>query len=383
MHITATVTDTDLPSFLRGVLNTLVFLRVMAPVNARYLTDPLNSDFTYPSIATVAPHNAGDDITGITNGTNINREPTKWVDAKLHRILRKYNAQSRHQSSKANQDYLSDVYTKVILVTNLYNYNYKGNDKEKDKDKQSPVHLRHCDTWVITLDVLNTTIADTLNEHTIEYLKSSDKYDNDPSLFTFLKQDSQKRHDHVLSVYQSAIMDCLEDACDQIDKIGNSDSNNNINVEYYIKMTSKIDPTFYTSKYAMVEMDMLASRVGYDLEMVEKDLVDTEDDNDDDDDDDDDDKEQAGIPNLVSKPKNPYDMDLSKESIEYIRTTQNGDVILDTPSHSNSNSNSNSNSASFNHISQLNSNPNSNSNSNSQPDDIWQNGIKFFKKILE
>lgn len=299
--LNAIVLDNYLRDYLNGLLNTILFIRLLGiiePLEDIPLANHSFESIVYPVINNNKNISNKDDL--------INRSPQSWVSNKIKSLMNSYD-EKINKKQKTNS--LGDVFTKIIFVLKFFNVS----------DNQT------WEIWVIDLDVLDSNIINKESisssayfTNPVDKLKSNGKSKDFTSLHGFLSNDMNTKIKLMRSSFESNMFNIIKFSESNIDNMPS------------IK-TQDMNPFSIKTDY-LINWRYYISNLDFNLDL---------------------DLNLSSLHNST---------DLSQESIEYINTTDNGDIIISSGSNS----------------------ENDISNKNKGPkDDLWKNGYNFFKKMLE
>lgn len=352
----AVLADTSLCDYLNGVLNTILFVRLLGllePLENVPLSQHSFQNTVYPVISDTSSlrHHSGDD------DYLLNRSPREWVASKVEALAKSYREKT-HSKRKSHPPTLADLYTKVIVVLRLYNAGHQHATGKNHTGNTAPAG-KCWEAWIIDLDVLgntettatttHTNINNTSVAHTIDRTttvsttgtavastgkeRAKDTI-NLETLLRFSSMDSESRTDAMQTSFRSNmfhIIECADSNCDSIPSVRTQSLN-----PFLIKTEFQIKPNMYSNNK---NDNDTSNNLPGELEL---------------------DFNSLNISSITG------DSGLSHESIEYINTTENGDVVISSGSGSGSGSKSDNDTY-----------------ANKDKEDLWKNGYNFFKKMLE
>ena len=361
----AVLADTSLGDYLSGVLNTILFVRLLGllePLENVPLSQHSFQNIVYPVISDTSSlrnHSAEEDYL-------LNRSPREWVASKVGALTRSYREKT-HGKRKSQPPKLADLYTKVVIVLRLYNAGHQHSNSKNNNSNTDPAG-KCWEAWIIDLDVLDntqtttttippintdfvanpidrTTTVSTMgtaatNNTSMGKEKARDTV-NFETLLRFSSMDNQSRADAMQASFRSNmfhIIKCADSNSDSIPSIRTQSLN-----PFLMKTEFLIKPNMYSNNSNNTDNNNddnnTNNNLPGDLEL---------------------DFNSLNISSITG------DSGLSRESIEYINTTENGEVVISSGSGSGSGSKSDNDTY-----------------ANKGKDDLWKNGYNFFKKMLE
>lgn len=344
----AVLTEASLDAYLNGILNTILFVRLLGllePLENVPLSQHSFHGIAYPVIrdtttlrnpAENRPQNYDDDL--------LNRSPREWTASKVGALMKSFR-EKRPNKRKTQSPIWLDMFMKVVVVLKLYDAthpHHNNNTNNGNINSNSESGDGCWEIWVLDLDVLantektTTTIANpidrTTNTNTTNRTATAtatDRSKDTGKLYDFFSLDAHDRLGSMESSFRSNMFQIIKYADSNTDNIPGIRTQSlnpfSIRTEFWVK------PNHYTS-------------AGINNPSGELDL----------------DFNSLNISLIMG------DSALSQESMEYINTTENGEVVISSGSGSGSGSKSDNE-----------------TNANRVKDDLWKNGYNFFKKMLE
>lgn len=361
VKIKAIISDNLLDDYLTGLLNTILFVRLLGSLT------PSQSSFQniiYPKIENSKNTNNTNNISKDTTLTSnlddlLNSSPQSWVARKIQLLKKSYFDRKRykkklksnhHNINNKSNNSISDVYTKIIFAVRFYS-NYSGFTE----------NAKPWESWIIDLDVLDNDEFDNDNNDNNNNNKEFYKFninnteidnENENEDLLILQKQMKKLYDFIFqspTVRLESIKSSFHSNMLEIVKLANTNNENLPSMKshtlnpFSIKTEFLIDSKIYNNIENSISNKSSDSNISDYLDFNSFNVS----------------SFTANDSHMTPNSKEP---DSSHESIEYIHTTENGDVILSSGSNS--------------------TNDISNGN-NGKRDDLWKNGYNFFKKILE
>lgn len=322
LNLYAILDDSLLHDYLHGILHTLLFMRLLGLIDCSNINNNSFLGIVYPVIKVkdkelnlIDDYDYNDDY---DYDYLLNTSPSDWINKKVDNLIKKYEENIQVRKTKLNEKdgSLSDVYSKILIIIKFY-----GNERIESSNDDK--RYKNCwETWILEFDVLSNILS---RQTPVSCLDSNSNY---ILLYKFLEMKPRNRIDSVKNNFNSnmfEIISLIDHNKEHIPSIKKSHSINPFN----LKLNSLIYSDLYDKNFNLAnfinDLDLNISLI-------------------------------------------TGDSRLSQESIEYINTTENGEVIIS------SDSNSNSNSVSI---------FNDESTTPRVGDELWKNGYNFLKKMLE
>jgi hypothetical protein len=309
--ISAIVDDSLLNDYLLGILNTILFVRLLGVVEpSSKIHQFLNT--SYPVISNNNNNNNNNNNTS----SLYNSSPYEWTIKKVNSIMdsykRKINSINNNPYYNDEINSLSQIFTKIIFIIKF----------------NKITNTNRIESWIIELNVLNKSYYDSFwDDFVINNIDNINNNENS-NFLKFLKLDSS-------TLKRNFINDSFNDNLFKILKYVDNNKTflplinlklNNL-TNFNIKTDLIIDSNLFNNKNFNINNLINSSS----MDSIDLDSL--------------------SISNSFDK---------SDESLEYINTNENGDIIM-----------SSSNSL------------NNDSNIGKLSDDLWKNGYNFLKKMLE